>query len=63
MARLDPVAYVWAADLFCPGCTRLEFGSDLATARDFEGNLIGAVPPWSEDFRGWCCSRCGEVIL
>jgi hypothetical protein len=69
-----PIAYAYAAAYHCPRCAAAAFGTDAdgfipETARDGEGNPIGAVAPWDE----WhdpsepgphvlACDTCGDEI-
>jgi len=75
----SPIAYTYEADTHCPPCAVARFGMDPGypcpepephdSARDSEGNPIGAVAPWDE----WCepsepgphvltCGTCGGTI-
>lgn len=63
-----PVAYTYDAAEHCPGCTAERFGVDAdgwipESARDSEGNPIGAVAPWDEWDRDLVCDDCFGVIV
>lgn len=56
-----PIAFTYDADTHCPPCALRRFGHDTdeggslrpwppESARDGEGNTIGAIAPWDE----WC---------
>ena len=65
-----PIAYTYAAALHCPPCAARAYGVESEsgfipeTARDGEGNPIGAVAPWDEYDRthGVYCDTCGGEI-
>lgn len=64
----DPIAYTYEADTHCPGCAFERFGRDAngfvpASARDGEGNPVGAIAPWDEASNSVVCGTCGVVIL
>ena len=54
MGTHDPIAYTYDADLHCVDCATARFGVAKGhpwlpeSARDSEGNEIGAVAPWDE---------------
>ncbi len=75
----DPIAYTYEADHHCPACAIARFGSGdngigadrwpPETARDNEGNPIGAVAPWDEWFEPsevrvqvLTCADCGREL-
>ena len=68
-----PIAYTYEAAHHCPDCTARRFGVDEAgfppeSARDGEGNPIGAVAPWDEWYsigegtQVLACDTCGREI-
>lgn len=68
-ASHDPIAYVYDADLHCPGCAEQRFGRDEhgfiagKGAADSEGNTPGVLAPWDEtDSHGEHCGTCGGQI-
>jgi hypothetical protein len=72
----DPIAYTYEAAHHCPGCTFERFGQDEngfppESARDSEGNSIGALAPWDEWYdvdsdeggvQVLVCDDCGGTI-
>jgi hypothetical protein len=68
-----PIAYTYMADVHCPQCAGRAFGVDEhgtipETARDGEGNPIGAVAPWdevsdTEESSALHCGTCGREIV
>jgi hypothetical protein len=71
---LNPLAYSFEASWNCPACTRARFGEDEngyppESARDGEGNPIGAVAPWDEwhepseiRVQVLACDTCGREL-
>jgi hypothetical protein len=62
-----PIAYTYNASENCPACTAEMFGVDEngfipESARDSEGNPVGAIAPWDETENGITCDDCGKVI-
>ena len=67
-----PIAYTYDAAEHCPVCAARAYGVESEsgfipeTARDSEGNPIGAVAPWETDeddaLRGLYCDTCGGEI-
>ena len=43
-----PIAYTYNGDVYCRTCAS-KAGIDKPEARDREGNLPGAIPPWDYD--------------
>lgn len=69
----DPLAYTYEADHHCPACTFRAFGRDEhgyppETAKDGEGNPLGAVAPWDEWWNEGegpqvlACGDCGTIL-
>lgn len=71
----DPIAFTYDADTHCPACAIARFGQEPGhfwppeSARDAEGNPVGAIAPWDD----WCdeaepgrhvlaCGTCRGVI-
>ena len=73
---LDPIAYVYEADIHCPGCTFERFGTGeygyvAEDAIDREGNPVSVIAPWdewidpdpeAEDHQVLACGTCHRVI-
>ena len=70
-----PIAYTYEADYHCPKCAGNRFGTSWETvfivesARDREGNPIGAVAPWDEwwepslvECQTLNCGMCGREL-
>jgi len=74
MSSKDPIAYTYEADAHCPACAIARFGADELgfvpeSARDRNGNPIGAIFPWTEwyDYNSpepetLACGTCGGII-
>jgi len=62
-----PIAYAYEAVLHCPWCAAKRFGVDdngwiPGSARDGEGNEVGAVAPWDELEADETCDDCLESL-
>jgi hypothetical protein len=68
-----PIAYTYEADHHCPACARARFGADEhgfppESARDGEGNPVGAVFSWDEwqnigeGSQTLACGTCGAIL-
>lgn len=59
----EPVAFVYDADVHCPDCAR-DAGMDKEGAVDSEGNPVGVVAPWDDNYPdGLYCGTCGDEIV
>lgn len=70
----DPIAYMYEADVHCPGCAAERFGVSADGwiadgAEDSEGNPVGVIAPWDEWWQPseplpqvLVCGTCGGVI-
>jgi len=61
---LAPIAYVYMAGIYCPSCARDDFGDSLndPDTVDWEGNPLGVVPPWNDEFTGNNCMGCWHTF-